>query len=567
MAPDMVKNNFKIIILILIILIMVIPKNEFAKEENVNEGKIRLGDVNNDQKIDSMDLLWILRHIYASENNKNKEWILTNNKFLAGDITQNGRIDSSDTLAILRYFAASENKEIAQKHENWLKMGEIIIDNTISLNKSNIDLYIGDTELLTVTNAKDRIITWTSSDENIAMVDKEGKVTAKAEGKATITAKTPTGETAECIVTVKVKEISATSIKLNKTSMELQVGKEEKLLATIEPTNTTNKAVTWTTSNEKIAIVDKEGKVTAKAEGEATITAKTINGKTANCIVKVKPNEIYATNIILNRNSLKIVAEREEVLTATIEPANTTNKTITWTSSDEGIAVVDKNGKVTAKEDGKTTITAKTSNGKEAKCEIRVGLIRGIDVSSWQGSIDWNKVAKSQDFAMIRAGGRGSSSRSIYEDSYFNRNIKEANKAGIKVGVYFYSTAKSIKEAEEEANWVVEKIKGYNISYPVVIDQEDECLSSLSSEQRTDIAIKFLSVIKEKGYIPMYYGYHFLVNMSRINEYDFWLAHWTYSISKPSSYTGKYTIWQYSDSGKVDGIDGNVDLNIAYKDY
>ena len=378
MAPDMVKIKFKIIIFTLIILIIIIPKNEFAKEMHENEGKIRLGDVNNDNKIDMMDLLWILRHIYAVESNKNKDWILTDNKFIAGDITQNGKIDSSDTVALLRYFAASGNQEIAQKHENWLKMGEIIIDNTISLNKSNIDLFIGDTELLTVGNAKDRIITWTSSNENIAVVDKEGKVTAKREGKATITAKTPTGETAECIVTVKVKEISATSIKLNKTSMELEVGKEEKLLATIEPTNTTNKAVTWTISNEKIAIVDKEGKVTAKAEGEATITAKTINGKTANCIVKVKPNEIYATSIKLDKNSLELEKEKEEKLTATIEPANTTNKTVTWTSSDETIAVVDKEGKVTAKSVGEVIITAKTSNDKIAKCTIKVSDLSPI---------------------------------------------------------------------------------------------------------------------------------------------------------------------------------------------
>ena len=388
MKNKKIDSKFKITIIILIMLIVSVPKNEFAGEENnIITDKISLGDINNDKKIDSSDLLLLLRHVYASENNKHKEWILTENKFLAGDMTKNGVIDSSDIIAILRYFAASENTEIARKHEDWLKIEEIEINEeinveSISLNKSNLQLYIGESELLIASilpeKATDKTITWSSSNQNVATVDTAGKVTAKSQGQATITAKTVNGKKAECIVKVKIREIDVTNIKLNKNSTELQVGKEEKLLATIEPTNTTNKAVTWTTSNEKIAIVDKEGKVTAKAEGEATITAKTVNGKTANCIVKVKPNEIYATSIKLDKNSLELEKEKEEKLTATIEPANTTNKTVTWTSSDETIAVVDKEGKVTAKSVGEVIITAKTSNDKIAKCTIKVSDLSPI---------------------------------------------------------------------------------------------------------------------------------------------------------------------------------------------
>ena len=483
LATTMSNIRFKFtIILVIMTILMIIPISTHAKDEDKTNQNIKLGDINMDSKIDSSDLLLLLRHVYASENGKKQEWILTGNKFLAGDITRNKKIDSSDTIAILRHIAASGNKEIGNKHKDWI---------------------------------------------------------------------------------IKEEE----SITLNKTSIELKIGESEKL----EVTSSENEKITWSSSNEKVAIVDSEGKVTAKGEGEATITAKTSNGKEAKCIVKVKSTEILATSIKLNKETLKIAPGREEKLLATIEPANAINKSITWTSSDENIATVDQNGKVTAKNDGTTIITAKTSNGKIAKCEIKVGLLKGIDVSEFQGNdIDWKKVAQSQDFAIIRIGGRGSSSGQIYEDSCWERNVKEATSAGIKVGIYFYSTAITTEEVEEEANWVIEKINGYNITYPVIIDQEyDERLSVLTENQRTEIAIKFLDIVEENGYIPMYYGEQTLVDMSKLSKYDFWLAHYTYSIDKPSGYLKEYncTIWQYSDQGRVDGINGDVDMNVGYKDY
>ena len=312
MKNKKIDSKFKITIIILIMLIVSVPKNEFAGEENnIITDKISLGDINNDKKIDSSDLLLLLRHVYASENNKHKEWILTENKFLAGDMTKNGVIDSSDIIAILRYFAASENTEIARKHEDWLKIEEIEINEeinveSISLNKSNLQLYIGESELLIASilpeKATDKTITWSSSNQNVATVDTAGKVTAKSQGQATITAKTVNGKKAECIVKVKIREIDVTNIKLNKNSTELQVGKEGKLTATIEPANTTNKTVTWTSSNPNIATVDNGGKVTAKSEGETIITAKTSNGKISNCKVKVEELTTFGKIMLKNYN-------------------------------------------------------------------------------------------------------------------------------------------------------------------------------------------------------------------------------------------------------------------------
>ena len=368
MAINMKKSIFKNIIFTLIMLLIIItPKIELAN----NETEVSLGDINHDKTIDSKDLLLMLRHVYSSENGKKQEWVLTGNNFLAGDITKNGRIDSSDIIAILRHIATSESEEIASKHKDWI-INEAINEN-ITLNKISIELEIGESEILKTIGSENEEITWSSSNEKVATVDNQGKVIAKGEGEAIITAKTKNGKEAKCTVKVKASEILATNIKLNKTTMQLEIGKSEKLIATIEPSNTTNKVITWTSSNSSVATVDKEGTVTAIADGETTITAKTTNGKEAKCTVKVKTAEILATNIKLNKTTLELEKGKSEKLIATIEPSNTTNKVITWTSSNSSVATVDKEGTVTAIADGETTITAKTTNGKTASCAVTVG--------------------------------------------------------------------------------------------------------------------------------------------------------------------------------------------------
>ena len=368
MAINMKKSIFKNIIFTLIMLLIIItPKIELAN----NETEVSLGDINHDKTIDSKDLLLMLRHVYSSENGKKQEWVLTGNNFLAGDITKNGRIDSSDIIAILRHIATSESEEIASKHKDWI-INEAINEN-ITLNKISIELEIGESEILKTIGSENEEITWSSSNEKVATVDNQGKVIAKGEGEAIITAKTKNGKEAKCTVKVKASEILATNIKLNKTTMQLEIGKSEKLIATIEPSNTTNKVITWTSSNSSVATVDKEGTVTAIADGETTITAKTTNGKEAKCTVKVKTAEILATNIKLNKTTLELENGKSEKIIATIEPANATNKEVTWTSSNTSVATVNKDGTVTVIADGETTITAKTSNGKTASCTVTVG--------------------------------------------------------------------------------------------------------------------------------------------------------------------------------------------------
>lgn len=197
----------------------------------------------------------------------------------------------------------------------------------------------------------------------------------------------------------------------------------------------------------------------------------------------------------------------------------------------------------------------------------------GVDVSSHQKDIDWAKVkAAGVDFAIIRVGFRGYGSGALVLDDYFEKNMQGALNAGIKVGVYFFSQAINEQEAEEEAELVLEQIKNYKITYPVVYDAEDISndtarTDGLPGAQITSNCIAFCEKIKAGGYTPMIYANKrwFLtrLDLTRLTDYDLW--HAAYVDAPDTPYL--FTMWQYTSTGKVDGIDGNVDLNISFVDY
>ena len=198
----------------------------------------------------------------------------------------------------------------------------------------------------------------------------------------------------------------------------------------------------------------------------------------------------------------------------------------------------------------------------------------GIDVSYYQGDIDWTQVANSGvKFAMIRCGGRGLSTGAIFEDSKFREYVQGAIDNGIYVGIYFYSAAISEEEAIQEAAAVVEMIKDYDIKYPVAYDFEnfypdDYRTDNLSYEQINANGKAFLSYIESAGYTAMLYGSSSPLTTIWDNEirsnYDVWVAH--YGVSSPS-YTGNYNMWQCTSTGSVPGISGNVDIDIDYSYY
>jgi len=166
------------------------------------------------------------------------------------------------------------------------------------------------------------------------------------------------------------QDVAVNSVRLDKTSLDLNIGNTAKLTATVSPSDAANKNITWTTSNSSVATV-KDGTVTAVAAGTATITASSNNGKTASCTVTVTDPNVEVTGISLNKTSATITKGSSLTLTATITPSNATDKTVTWSTDKSYIASV-SNGKVNANSPGTATITAKTSNGKTATCTITV---------------------------------------------------------------------------------------------------------------------------------------------------------------------------------------------------
>lgn len=204
----------------------------------------------------------------------------------------------------------------------------------------------------------------------------------------------------------------------------------------------------------------------------------------------------------------------------------------------------------------------------------------GIDVSKYQGVIDWEQVAASGiDFAMIRVGYRAKISGEITADSTAEYNIQQALKYGIHVGVYFFSTAVSTTEASEEAAWVADFIKDYSITYPVAYNCEgftdpENRQYSLTKQERTDIALQFLSDIESLGYSPMFYAAKSEMagnaqwETSRIDsKYLIWVANYPalpYPDTARSDYSGKHSMWQYTANGTVPGISSPTDLNVAY---
>lgn len=202
----------------------------------------------------------------------------------------------------------------------------------------------------------------------------------------------------------------------------------------------------------------------------------------------------------------------------------------------------------------------------------QVTSYKGIDVSQHQGKIDWKKVAQDGvQYAIIRVGYRGYGEEGkLVEDTQYKKNIEGALAAGIRVGAYFYSQATSEAEAKEEAEFVLERIKKYKITCPVVVDSElvdgaEGRMDSISAQERAQYAAVFCDRVEQAGYKSMIY--HNLevgvvkMELPMLEKYDRWFA----SYSETLYYPYEYKMWQYTDKGKVSGIKGNVDLNISFE--
>lgn len=278
-----------------------------------------------------------------------------------------------------------------------------------------------------------------------------------------------------------------------------------------------------------------------------------------------------------------LAESRTEVSDTDTEENNTVDNTENMENMDDMAAVDESDPQdPTAQELGSQVDVAQLLVSERVQEQQRVTI--GIDVSRYQGTIDWDQVAGTGiDFAMVRVGYRSSEEdREIYADTNARYNMQEAQAAGVQVGVYFFSTASTEEEAREEALWVAEYISQYQITYPVAFDcegyeQEGSVLFNLGKEKRTDIAVAFMQEIYRQGYTPMFYGSSYAMtgsnhwDMDRIEQsYKVWVSQYPalpYPQTKEASYGGIHAMWQYTNQGSLPGISQPVDVNVAYFGY
>ena len=233
---------------------------------------------------------------------------------------------------------------LALSCEKALEVDDRVMVTSVSVDRPSAEVLIGETVQLSATvlpsDATDQSITWSSSNKEVATVSNNGLVTGVAEGRAGIMAKAG-GKTSTCIVTVSRKPVPVTSVTLDKESITLTKGESKTLVATVKPDGATYKALSWTSSDSNVASVDSKGKVTALAIGSATITVKADDHQ-ANCVITVV---VPIQSITLNKSELTLTKGQSETLVATLKPEDTSDNTVTWSSSNQTVATVDSNGK------------------------------------------------------------------------------------------------------------------------------------------------------------------------------------------------------------------------------
>ena len=433
------------------------------------------------------------------------------------------------------------------------------VPKSVKLNKNDITFGIGEkyTLVTTVENGDISQVAFTTSDRKVATVDNNGKITAVGTGTATITANTYNGLKAQCKVTVKKL---ANSIKLDKTSITLGVGEQYDFSSSI-PNGTAAYFRSYYSDNTAIATVQKSGGLmTAKTAGTTTIRCKLSSGREATCKVTVKS---APSSVTLNYTTSTLKVGQSEAIKVTYNN-NAYSFKNKWTSSNTYVATVNSDGKIYAKSLGSTTISYRTYNNKTASFKLTVSgsAATCLDISSWQGYVDFNKVKSAgYNYVILRAGfGREYSQK----DNTFERNYANAKAAGIKVGVYWFSYSTSPSDAYREANACLYCLNGKRLDMPVYYDLEYQPAMSMSNSNYTQMALNFCSTIKKAGYKSGVYSsasvYGYLLNRQTLinNGVSIWNAQWSSYCSVPCD------IWQYSEKGQVNGISASVDMNYIH---
>ncbi len=306
--------------------------------------------------------------------NKKVTWSSSNTK--VATVSSTGKVTAVGSGTAVITCKTASMKRTASCTVTVLKKTEV---ESMKLNKSSAIIYVGNSTTLTSqvlpSNATFKDVKWSTSDKKVAKVDSNGKVTAVSKGKVTITCTSVDNPMIKKSCTVKVY-VKVTGVKLNKSSAKVYAGQTYQLKATVSPSDASNKKVSWTSSDTKIATVNSKGLVTAKKPGVAYITCKTDNkGFTAKCKITVQ-KLIKTKSVKLNKTKLSLYDGKYYQLKATVSPSDASVKTVTYKSSNTSVATVSSKGKIYAVKPGTATITCTTKDtGKTAKCVVTVKAV------------------------------------------------------------------------------------------------------------------------------------------------------------------------------------------------
>lgn len=473
-------------------------------------------------------------------------------------------------------------------------------------------------------SGSDDVLTYSSSSKKVATVDSKGNVTALAKGTAIITVKASSGVKDRFALTVKAAPVEedtssddliddtgtdgnensessdskassassdkAKSIELKHSSVTIYEGDTYQIIYELSPSDCTD-TVSFRSLNKAVASVSSDGVVTARGAGNTRIVCKTGSGKSVKLNVNVisvmsqeeqqqtyeeKITKEYDENGNLVPSMVKFAEESAAVqvgqkvlLDARVYPAGA-KYTYTIESNDTSVVKVNRKGEITGVKEGNAVITLSTDNGKTDSVYITVygSRISGIDVSKWNGEINWKRVKNSgkAQFAMIRASYG-------YEDTdpMLAKNVAGCEKYDIPYGFYHYMYARNVSEARKEAAYFLNAISDYSPEYPVVLDIEEDFYKSMPRRDVTDIVTTFMEALEDSGYYAMIYSYAKFFDdnliMDKIEKYDIWVACWGDDEKLAENYSYHYGMWQYSEVGRISGIDEYVDLNYSFKNY
>ena len=446
---------------------------------------------------------------------------------------------------------------------------------TLSINPTSLSLSVGQKGTITATSNQSTV-NWTSSDANVVAVSgdaKTGTVEAKKVGKATITV------TAGDVVQTCVVTVTDTGVSVDKTSIQVQIKKTADIKVTTVPDSAKIKEVV--SGKKEIATAafkDKTVTVTGVALGDTEVIIRCDNGKEVKVAVKVVNNyELDTTSLLKDKNGNQVyVLENGKYRKAVYADYYKFNEFYLEVQEILYTGWQNINGKTYYYLENHQYVTgeqviqgAKYTFASDGSLVTSSGTF-GIDVSKWNGNIDWNSVKSSgAAYAIIRCGYRGSSTGALITDPKFAANISGANAAGLKVGVYFFTQAVNEKEAVEEASMVLDLVKKYKISYPIFLDVESSGgrADGIDRGTRTAVCKAFCATIQNSGYTAGVYANKTWLNSKidagALGSYKIWLAQY----AAAPSYSGRYNLWQYSSKGSVPGIKGNVDMNQSYLGY